>query len=726
MSNFMLRPSSKRLLPITHQSFFSSKKNKKKSNSQYKYFQPPDIIAQVKPSYLNNFIQPMNPHKSSFTPTNHSSLYQEDTFLLPQKSPEFTDKKTLILDLDETLVHSSFTPFEKNDIVLNVDFDGIMYNIYVLVRPGAKDFLKNISKYFEVVTFTASLPNYASPLLDILDTEHNIKYRLYREHCTFLNGIYIKDLKRLNRNIKDLIIVDNSPLAYAFHSENGLPIKTWYNDPSDVELTKISKLLEFLSKAKDVRNYIKKFVKDNEIKYDEAMNIIESVEKKNKNKIKKHNNNKNNNIYHNNNSFISKTNISTNNENNENIFNNNKTNINNANKINLIREFINFNNNPINMCALSSSKGENTKNQNQNDDSKRSRIKYKPNHDSNEFNKSSNNLNNTNKMSKSNKNKKISLNDIAVMNNIIKKQINDNFETGKMSQKLLLIKNVKQKQKANNTFRLGQKNDIKNTSNMNSNSNNNNNNNININSGFYNNKYNLLIPMGLPSSNTTKNLFSHQNLFHNNNININNNNKNKNNRKIHNKSSNINNSIDKRDMLKNNYLNMLQDKKQNNKKKKYTNLLNQFGNEGIKSYYQGILETNKILFNKDRSGFENMTKSPNLRISSSMSSHRNYSSIGKNRNSDKNFVSFHMPRSRSTGNFLKIGKQGKLSPKTPNRHMAFQQNDGELEKQNKLLSLFNGITFDDITRYKNNQNIGIGKNNGEFKFKRCKSSKKFK
>ena len=85
-----------------------------------------------------------------------------------------------------------------------------------------------------------------------------------------------------------------------------------------------------------------------------------------------------------------------------------------------------------------------------------------------------------------------------------------------------------------------------------------------------------------------------------------------------------------------------------------------------------------------------------------------------------------MPRSRSTGNFLKIGKQGKLSPKTPNRHMAFQQNDGELEKQNKLLSLFNGITFDDITRYKNNQNIGIGKNNGEFKFKRCKSSKKFK
>ena len=142
----MLRPSSKRLLPITHQSFFSSKKNKRKSNSQYKYFQPPDIIAQVKPSYLNNFIQPMNPHKSSFTPTNHSSIYQEDTLLLPQKSPEFTDKKTLILDLDETLVHSSFTPFAKNDIVLNVDFDGIMYNICPSEAGGQKFY----KKYFKI------------------------------------------------------------------------------------------------------------------------------------------------------------------------------------------------------------------------------------------------------------------------------------------------------------------------------------------------------------------------------------------------------------------------------------------------------------------------------------------------------------------------------------------------------------------------------------------------
>ena len=124
----------------------------------------------------------------------------------------------------------------------------ILYNIYVLIRPFAKEFLINVSKYFELVVFTASIPKYASPLLDILDKEKNIKHRLYREHCTFIDGLYIKDLKRLNRPLKDMIIVDNSPLAYIFNEENGLPIKTWYDDRKDNELNKILPLIIFLSK----------------------------------------------------------------------------------------------------------------------------------------------------------------------------------------------------------------------------------------------------------------------------------------------------------------------------------------------------------------------------------------------------------------------------------------------------------------------------------------------
>ena len=259
-------------------------KQKKKSKSQIKYIKNPDIITQAKPLYLNNLILPLNPHISSLTPTNIcNKLNEKDEPLLPPKEKEFENKKTLILDLDETLVHSSFTPFEKNDIILEVDFEGIMYNIYVLVRPFAKEFIINVSKYFEVVIFTASIPKYASPLLDILDKQKNIKHRLYREQCTFINGLYIKDLKRLNRPLKDLIIVDNSPLAYAFNEENGLPIKTWYDDYSDNELQKILPLIIFLSNVNDVRTHIINFVDDNEIKYTEANDLIEKYDNGNNN-----------------------------------------------------------------------------------------------------------------------------------------------------------------------------------------------------------------------------------------------------------------------------------------------------------------------------------------------------------------------------------------------------------------------------------------------------------
>ena len=254
-------------------------KQKKKSKSQMKYIKTPDMITQVKPLYLNNLILPLNPHVSSLTPTNIcNKLNEKEEPLLPPKEKEFENKKTLVLDLDETLVHSSFTPFEKNDIVLEVDFEGIMYNIYVLVRPSTREFIINLSKHFELVIFTASIPKYASPLLDILDKEKNIKHRLYREQCTFINGLYIKDLKRLNRPLKDLIIVDNSPLAFAFNEENGLPIKTWYDDYTDDELNKILPLLLFLSKVDDVRIYINNFVEENDIKYTEANDFINDYE----------------------------------------------------------------------------------------------------------------------------------------------------------------------------------------------------------------------------------------------------------------------------------------------------------------------------------------------------------------------------------------------------------------------------------------------------------------
>ena len=259
-------------------------KFKKRSSSQTNYQKSQDIITQVNPTYLNNFINPANPHHSAFTPTNHSKILQNKKNLLPIKSKEYIDKKTLILDLDETLAHSSFIPFKTNDAIIKVKFDSTVYNVYVLIRPGAIEFIKKVANLFEIILFTASIPQYALQVVDIIDVDKNIKYKLTREHCFFLNGIYIKELKKLNRDLNDLIILDNSPLAYSFDNDNGLPIKAWFDDKNDNELDKIYKILEFLSKVKNVRNYIKKFVKNNEIDFDIANEIIKDSKEKDKEK----------------------------------------------------------------------------------------------------------------------------------------------------------------------------------------------------------------------------------------------------------------------------------------------------------------------------------------------------------------------------------------------------------------------------------------------------------
>ena len=93
-------------------------------------------------------------------------------YLLKPQSAAMKGRKTLLLDVDETLVHSSFTPTDKADIVLPIDIEGRTCNIYVQVRPFCCEFIVEVGKYFEVVIFTASLSKYAIPLMDILDHQN--------------------------------------------------------------------------------------------------------------------------------------------------------------------------------------------------------------------------------------------------------------------------------------------------------------------------------------------------------------------------------------------------------------------------------------------------------------------------------------------------------------------------------------------------------------------------
>ena len=206
------------------------------------------------------------------------------------------NKKTLILDLDETLVHSAFTPFSrKSDLMLTINFDGENRLLYVLKRPHVDEFLKELSSLYEIIVFTASISEYANPLLDLLDKQNYIKYRLFREHCAFDNGIYIKDLKIIDRKLNDMIIIDNNPLSYDNNVENGIPILSWYEDMNDDELLKLIPILKYMSNKDvyDVRNIINQIVnrRTNEIDYNSINRIIgeNKYEKYNLNNANKNN-----------------------------------------------------------------------------------------------------------------------------------------------------------------------------------------------------------------------------------------------------------------------------------------------------------------------------------------------------------------------------------------------------------------------------------------------------
>jgi RNA polymerase II subunit A small phosphatase-like protein len=104
--------------------------------------------------------------------------------------------------------------------------------------------------------FTASLSKYAEPLYAKLDKNKVTATLLYREHCTFYNGIFVKDMSKLGRSLNDVIIIDNSPSSFLFQPENALPSISWYDDKNDRELNDFVPILEKLALVKDVRPYL--------------------------------------------------------------------------------------------------------------------------------------------------------------------------------------------------------------------------------------------------------------------------------------------------------------------------------------------------------------------------------------------------------------------------------------------------------------------------------------
>ena len=174
---------------------------------------------------------------------------------LPQINKKY--KYTLVLDMDETLIHYFFT-----------HINGMFF-----VRPYCLEFLKELNDIYEIVTFTAGTKEYADNILNILDIDNNIiKYRLYRQHTTVLGCSIYKDLSKLGRDLSRVIIIDNLKENFKMQPNNGIFIKTWTNDINDVQLKDILRILKDINSynVTDVRPIIQKMNDDIKI----SRNII--------------------------------------------------------------------------------------------------------------------------------------------------------------------------------------------------------------------------------------------------------------------------------------------------------------------------------------------------------------------------------------------------------------------------------------------------------------------
>ncbi|KAF2467049.1 uncharacterized protein BDR25DRAFT_235686 [Lindgomyces ingoldianus] len=219
---------------------------------------------------------PTSPATASSKLTKFPRAPQPPRPLVPRRQPSYSTsgtsavgphQKTLIIDLDETLIHSMakggrYTTGHMVEVKLQqpVGLGGTMIGpqvpilYYVHKRPHCDEFLKKVCKWYNLIVFTASVQEYADPVIDWLEVER--KYftgRYYRQHCTFRNGAYIKDLAQVEPDLSKVMIIDNSPMSYIFHEDNAIPIEGWINDPTDNDLLHLIPLLEGLQYVTDVR-----------------------------------------------------------------------------------------------------------------------------------------------------------------------------------------------------------------------------------------------------------------------------------------------------------------------------------------------------------------------------------------------------------------------------------------------------------------------------------------
>lgn len=177
-------------------------------------------------------------------------------------------KKLILLDLDETLVHSDFDLLYPGTYDTTVTFEDTLtkekISVGVYFRKDLEQFLRTMKSFFELAIFTSSVKEYADAIIDSFDKSNEFfSFRLYRESCIYLNNVYIKDLNVVSEygyELKDVVLVDNSLYSFAGQINNGILISSFYDSKDDCELGRVCNyLIGYIENSEDVRKQNKNF-----------------------------------------------------------------------------------------------------------------------------------------------------------------------------------------------------------------------------------------------------------------------------------------------------------------------------------------------------------------------------------------------------------------------------------------------------------------------------------
>jgi Dullard-like phosphatase family protein len=153
-------------------------------------------------------------------------------------------KLSVILDLDETLVHANFVQPDIYDFKIDVPSADRHITVYIQKRPGVDEFIRTAAREFDLFIYTAAHFSYAQLVMKTILPCFPSERILWRGHCRLVNGYIAKDLTLFKRDLSRVVLVDNSPQSFLLQPQNGILISTWLGDYTD--LTLMQQLLPFL------------------------------------------------------------------------------------------------------------------------------------------------------------------------------------------------------------------------------------------------------------------------------------------------------------------------------------------------------------------------------------------------------------------------------------------------------------------------------------------------